>query len=192
MNKLIILFFSAALAACSPANTPAPPLAGARIGGPFTLTDENGKQVTERDFAGHYRIVYFGYTYCPDVCPTDVANLMHGWQLFGKTDAARADKIKSIFVTVDPARDTPETLKSFTANFDPRLVGLTGTPDAIKAVAKEYGVAVSIQKPTSPGVYFVDHTNAAYLMDPDGKPLALLPSDGTPQAISDELNKWVR
>lgn len=192
MNKFIILFFSAVLAACSPATTPAPPLAGARIGGPFTLTDENGKQVTERDFAGHYRIVYFGYTYCPDVCPTDVANLMHGWQLFGKTDAARADKIKSIFVTVDPARDTPETLKSFTANFDPRLVGLTGTPDAIKAVAKEYGVAVSIQKPTSPGVYFVDHTNAAYLMDPDGKPLALLPSDGTPQAISDELNKWVR
>lgn len=192
MNKLINLFLCTALAACSPAATPTPPLAGARIGGPFVLTDQNGRSTTDRDFAGHYRIVYFGYTYCPDVCPTDVANLMHGWQLFGKTDATRADKIKSVFITVDPARDTPETLKSFTANFDPRLVGLTGTPDAIKAVAKEYGVAVSIQKPTSPGVYFVDHTNAAYLMDPDGKPLALLPSEGTPQAISDELSKWIK
>jgi protein SCO1/2 len=192
MNKFTTLFLCVALAACSPAVAPVPPLEGARIGGPFVLTDENGRQTTDRDFAGHYRIVYFGYTYCPDVCPTDVANLMHGWQLFGKIDAARADKIKSIFITVDPVRDTPETLKSFTANFDPRLVGLTGSPDAIKAVTKEYGVAVSIQKPTSPGVYFVDHTNAAYLMDPDGKPLALLPSEGTPQAIADELSKWIK
>ncbi|AYJ86622.1 SCO family protein [Sphingomonas paeninsulae] len=192
MNKLAILFSCTLLAACSPAVAPTPPLAGARIGGPFTLTDENGKKVSDRDFAGRYRIVYFGYTFCPDVCPTDVANLMHGWQLLGKTDPARANKIQSMFITVDPARDTPDTLKSFTANFDPRLIGLTGTPEAIAAVTKAYGVAVSVQKPTAPGVYFVDHTNAAYLMDPDGKPLALLPSDGTPKAIADELSKWVK
>jgi protein SCO1/2 len=192
MNKLFLLISCLVLGACSPAAAPAPPLAGARIGGPFTLVDENGKKVSDRDFAGKYRIVYFGYTFCPDVCPTDVANLMHGWQLFGKSDATKADKIKSLFITVDPARDTPEALKSFTANFDPRLIGLTGTPEAIAAVTKAYGVAVSVQKPTSPGVYFVDHTNAAYLMDPDGKPLALLPSDGTPKAIADELSKWVK
>ncbi|CAN5130796.1 SCO family protein [soil metagenome] len=192
MNKSIFLILCAMVAACSPAVAPTPPLAGARIGGSFVLTDQNGRQVSDRDFAGRYRIVYFGYTFCPDVCPTDVANLMHGWQLFGKTDAARANKIRSVFITVDPARDTPATLKSFTANFDPRLIGLTGSPQAIADVTKAYGVAVSIQKPTSPGVYFVDHTNAAYLMDPDGKPLALLPSDGTPQAISDELSKWIK
>jgi protein SCO1/2 len=192
MNKFITLILCSLLAACGPSAAPVPPLAGARIGGPFVLTDQNGRQVTDRDFAGSYRIVYFGYTFCPDVCPTDVANLMHGWQLFGKTDAARAAKIKSVFITVDPARDTAEVLKSFTANFDPRLIGLTGTPEAIKNVAKEYGVAVSIGKPTAPGVYFVDHTNAAYLMDPDGKPLALLPAEGTPQAIADELSKWIK
>jgi protein SCO1/2 len=192
MNKFSLLFLCATLTACGTSVAPTPPLQGARIGGPFTLTDQNGAQVTDRAFAGRYRIVYFGYTSCPDVCPTDVANLMHGWQLFGKTDAARADKIKSIFITVDPARDTPAVLKAFTANFDPRLVGLTGTPEAIAKVARDYGVAFSLQKPTSPGVYFVDHTNAAYLMDPDGKPLALLPSDGTPQAIADELSKWIK
>ncbi|WP_293880836.1 SCO family protein [Sphingomonas sp.] len=192
MNKLATLLLCVLIAGCIPTAAPKPPLEGARIGGPFVLTDQNGRQVSDRDFAGRYRIVYFGYTFCPDVCPTDVANLMHGWQLFGKTNAARADRIRSIFITVDPARDTPETLKAFTANFDPRLVGLTGSPQAIAAVAKAYGVAVQIQKPTSPGVYFVDHTNAAYLMNPDGKPLALLPSDGTPQAIADELGKWVR
>jgi protein SCO1/2 len=192
MNKLSTLFLCLLLAACGTPVAPTPPLAGARIGGPFVLTDEDGRQVTDRAFAGHYRIVYFGYTFCPDVCPTDVANLMHGWQLFGKTDAERANKIRSIFITVDPARDTPEALKSFTANFDPRLVGLTGTPEAIAKVTHDYGVAVSKQKPTAPGVYFVDHTNAAYLMDPDGKPLALLPSDGTPQAIADELSKWIK
>jgi protein SCO1/2 len=192
MNKIAILLSCILLAACSPSVAPTPPLAGARIGGPFTLTDENGKKVSDRDFAGRYRIVYFGYTFCPDVCPTDVANLMHGWQLLGKTDPARANKIQSMFITVDPARDTPEALKSFTANFDPRLIGLTGTPEAIAAVTREYGVAVSVQKPTAPDVYFVDHTNAAYLMDPEGKPLALLPSDGTPKAIADELSKWVK
>jgi protein SCO1/2 len=192
MNKFSFLFLCMSLAACGTSVAPTPPLQGARIGGPFTLTDQNGAQVTDRAFAGHYRIVYFGYTFCPDVCPTDVANLMHGWQLLGKTDAARADKIKSIFITVDPARDTPAVLKSFTANFDPRLIGLTGTPEAIAKVTRDYGVAFSLQKPTSPGVYFVDHTNAAYLMDPDGKPLALLPSDGTPQAIADELSKWIK
>jgi protein SCO1/2 len=192
MNKLTILFSCAILTACGSSPAPTPPLAGARIGGPFSLTDQNGRTVSDSDFKGYYRIVYFGYTSCPDVCPTDVANLMHGWQLLGKIDPARAGKVRSVFITVDPARDTPEALKSFTANFDPRLIGLTGTPAAIASITKEYGVAVSPQKPTAPGVYFVDHTNAAYLMDPDGKPLALLPSEGTPKAIADELGKWIK
>ncbi|MDB5713115.1 MAG: hypothetical protein JWO15_512, partial [Sphingomonadales bacterium] len=87
MNKLFTLLLCVMLTACGTSVAPTPPLQGARIGGPFDLVDQNGAQVTERAFAGHYRIVYFGYTFCPDVCPTDVANLMHGWQLFGKTDA---------------------------------------------------------------------------------------------------------
>ena len=192
MNRFAILLMLTALGACGASQPTRAPLSGARIGGPFALIDETGRPVTDRDFAGSYRIVYFGYTYCPDVCPTDVANLMHGWQLFGKSDPARAAKIRSIFITVDPARDTPAVLQAFTANFDPRLVGLTGSPDAIAAAAKAYGVAYSAQKPTAPGVYFVDHTNAAYLMDSDGKPIMLLSAEGSPKAIAAELAVWVR
>ena len=190
MNRSIVLLALLALSACSPNVTP--PLAGAKIGGPFTLVDEDGKSVTDASYRGKYRIVYFGYTFCPDVCPTDEANLMRGWQAFAKIDVARAGNIISLFITVDPARDTPAVLKSWTANFDSRLVGLTGSPTAIAAVAKAYGVAYSAQKPTAPGVYFVDHTSAAYLIDPDGKPLALLSAEGPPQKIANELNAWVK
>jgi len=191
MNKILVCLALLVVTACGPATGPAP-LAGARIGAPFSLTDQNGRIVTDRDFEGSYRIVYFGYTFCPDVCPTDVATLMQGWRAFAKTDAARAAKIRSIFVTVDPARDTPSVLKTFTAAFDPRLVGLTGSDAAIAAVAKGYGVSYQRAKGGDPAVYLVDHSRAAYLMDPQGKPLALLPQDETPQAVAAELAKWVK
>jgi protein SCO1 len=190
MNTKCLVAIAVSLFACSPQATP--PLAGARIGGPFVLTGEDGRPVSDADFRGRYRIVYFGYTYCPDVCPTDVANLMNGWRTFGGADAGRGGRIVSLFITVDPARDTPAKLKDFTDHFDPRLIGLTGSAAAIATVAKAYGVAYSAQSSSVPGAYLVDHTNAAYLMDPDGKPLALLPSDGTPAQIASELDKWVR
>lgn len=192
MNKCFAILLSLVLTACKPAPSSTPPLTGARIGGPFALTDQDGRTVTDRDFAGLYRIVYFGYTFCPDVCPTDTANLMRGWQAFEKADAARGAKIRSIFITIDPERDTPAVLKTFTAAFDPRLVGLTGSPQAIAAVAKGYGVTYAAQKSADPTAYLVDHSRAAYLMDPDGKPLALLPQDETPQAVAAELDKWVK
>ncbi len=189
MNR-IVPCLGLLLAACTPAATP--PLEGARIGGPFTLVSEDGKTVTDRNFLGKYRIVYFGYTYCPDVCPTDVAALMKGLHEFAKSDPARAARIVSLFITVDPARDTGPVLRSFTDQFDPQLIGLTGSADAIAAAAKAYGVAYSAQTPSAPGVYMVDHSNAAYLMDPDGKPLALLPSDEGAKAVAAELGKWVK
>jgi protein SCO1 len=180
-----------ALAACSaPAATP--PLAGAKIGGPFTLTDQNGATVTERSFPGQYRIMYFGYTFCPDVCPTDVANLARGLKAFAKGDPARAVRVKLIFVSVDPARDTPAVLKSFTAAFDPKMVGLTGSLKATEEVAKAYGVAFSIAPGQKTDAYLVDHSRVAYLMDPENKPLALIPQDGTPQEIANEVGKWVK
>ena len=190
MNKLLVLLVTGFLAACqSPSH---PPLEGAAIGGPFALTTEAGAPVTDAAFKGKYRIVYFGYTYCPDVCPTDVAVLTKGLQAFTKTDAARAAKIIPLFITVDPARDTPTVLRAFTDQFDPRLIGLTGTPQAIAAVARAYGVAYSAQKPNAEGGYMVDHSNAAYLMDPDGKPIALLPSDQGAKAVAAELARWVK
>lgn len=169
------------------------PLAGARIGGPFSLTDQDGKTVTDKDFEGKYRIVYFGYTFCPDVCPVDVQKLMQGFKLFEKEQPERAAKIQPIFISVDPTRDTPEVLKQFTGNFHPRLIGLTGSPDAIAAVAKDYAVYFrkADGKDTGPD-YLVDHSRQTYLMGPDGGPIALVPLDGQPQEIAAVLEQWVR
>ncbi len=190
----LALFLAGSLPACSsePTATSAaqPPLAGARIGGPFRLTDQDGRTVTDRDFAGRYRIVYFGYTFCPDVCPVDVQNIGAALKLIEAKDAALAKRIVPIFITVDPARDTPAVLKQFVAAFHPRMVGLTGSEQAIAATAKAYGIYYARGKGTADG-YMMDHSRQIYLMDPDGKPLALLP-EAPPQAMADEVMKWAR
>lgn len=191
MNLRAPLFSLLLLAGCQ-APVAEAPLAGARIGGPFTLTDQNGRPRTDADFAGKYRMMYFGYTFCPDVCPVDVAHLVAGYRAFAKTDPARAAKIIPVFVSVDSDRDTPAVLKQFTAAFDPALVGLTGTSDQISAITKAYGVVVQIQKMPGNPNYLVDHSRAAYLMSPDGKPIALLSQDAKPDVIAGELSKWVK
>ena len=194
MNSRLFLAAAICLAGCGPqaATEQTPPLAGARIGGPFSLTDGNGRQVTDRSFAGKYRIVYFGYTFCPDVCPVDVAAIGAGLKAFERRDGAKADAVVPIFVTVDPERDTPAVVGEFVANFHPRMVGLTGSTAAIDAVAKAYGVYHAKQKPGPGGGYLVDHTRQAYLMDRDGKPLALLPTEGGADKVADVLQRWVR
>jgi protein SCO1 len=190
MNRVVFLA-ALALAACSaPAETP--PLAGAKIGGPFALTDQNGTTVTEKSWPGQYRIMYFGYTFCPDVCPTDVANLARGLRALAKADPARATKVKLVFISVDPARDTPAILKNFTAAFDPKMAGLTGNLKVTEEVAKAYGVAFSIPPGQKKDAYLVDHSRVAYLMDPANKPIALIPQDGTAQEIATEIGKWVQ
>ena len=180
-----------ALTACNPAAETAP-LAGAAIGGPFALTDQDGRQVSERDFAGKYRIIYFGYSYCPDVCPVDVQNLAAGLKRVEATDPALGARIVPIFVTVDPARDTPPVLKQFVRAFHPRMVGLPGSPQAIAAVAKEYAIFYQPQPKAADGSYTVNHSRQAYLFDPSGKPLALLPQDGKPEEIAAEIRRWAR
>ena len=171
---------------------PRAPLEGVRIGGPFNLIDQDGKPRSDRDFTGRYRIMYFGYTFCPDVCPTDVQTIGAGLRAFEKQDAVRAAKVVPIFVTVDPQRDTPAVLKAFVSAFHPRMVGLTGSPVAIAALAKAYGVAVEAEKPNAEGGYLVAHGRFAFLMDPGGKPVALLPQDKTPVDVAAELDRWVR
>ena len=204
MNRTMIFAACAALsliaAACSPgmggneqtAGNAQGPLAGARIGGPFTLTNQDGQRVTDKDFAGKYRIVYFGYSYCPDVCPVDLQLLMQGLRLFERQDAAAAAKVQPIFITVDPARDTPEVLKTYVAAFHPRLVGLTGSEQEIAAAAKAYAVYYRKAENAGASEYLMDHSRQTYLMGPDGKPIALLPQDETPQAVAAELARWVR
>ena len=189
--RLAPLAAVAALAACQ-ATPETPPLAGAKIGGPFTLVNQDGRTVTDRDFAGKYRIMYFGYTFCPDVCPTDAATIGRAVAEIDADDADLARRIVPVFVTVDPDRDTPKVLKSFTAAFHPRMIGLTGTPVQIAAVSKAYGVFAGKGEMQPGGGYLVNHSRTTYLMDPDGKPLALLPTEQGPHAVATEIKRWAK
>ncbi len=195
MNRLIPLV-ALLLTACGGASTPSapvePPLAGARIGAPFTLTDQNGQTFKDSQLNGRYRIMYFGYTFCPDVCPVDVQNIGAGLKAFAAKEPALAKKIVPVFVTVDPERDTPAVVKEFVANFHPDMVGLTGDPAAIAALAKAYGVFFSKGEKQPGGGYLVDHTRTTYLMDPAGKPVALLPADEGGDKVAAELARWVK
>lgn len=183
--------FGLLVAACSGAPEE-PPLKGARIGGPFSLVDQSGRPVTERSFAGRYTIVYFGFTHCPDVCPTDLAAIGRGLTEFERKDPARAAKVQPLFISVDPERDTPAVVGQYAAAFHPRLLGLTGTPEQVAAVAKAYAVYFHKEPPQPGGGYGVDHARVAILMDPGGAPVALLPQDKGAEGIAAALDRWVR
>lgn len=191
MNKLFAALLLLTVPACSGSSLP-PPLAGARIGGPLTLIDGDGRPFTERQLLGRYHIVYFGYTFCPDACPTEMAAIGGGLRQVEASDPAIGAKVVPVFITVDPARDTPAVVKAFAATFHPRAIGLTGTPAQVDAAARAYGVAHSLG-PTSPGGgYLVDHSRGAYLMGPDGKPIALAGQDGGPAAVAATIRQWVK
>ncbi|MFK4003118.1 SCO family protein [Qipengyuania sp. NPDC077563] len=191
-----LLFASLLLAACSQAD-PAPergepPLAGASIGGDFTLVGETGEPVSFSDFDGKYRTIYFGYTFCPDVCPTDNQRAMAGLKRFEKDSPALGAKVQPLFVSVDPERDTPAVLTEFTDAFHPRLIGMTGSKEQLDKVTSEFAVFYSKGEETENGGYLMDHSNQTYLFGPDGEPLALLPTADGPEAVAAELAKWVR
>jgi protein SCO1 len=189
----VLLFAALALPGCDAPSAPAerPPLEGARIGGPFTLVDKTGKTVRWQDFAGRFRIVYFGYAFCPDACPTDVATMMQGFGKFEKAQPARAARVAPIFISIDPARDTPARVGEFAAAFSPRLTGLTGSPAEVAKAAKAFA-AYYAKGEESAGGYLMDHSRIAYLMGPDGAPIAMLPIDKSADAVAAELAKWVR
>lgn len=153
------------------------------IGGPFTLTDHHGKTVTDKSFLGQYLLVYFGYGYCPDVCPTELANIAAAMDALG----AKAGKVTPLFITVDPERDTPAFLADYVANFYPRMIGLTGTPEQIKAVAKAYKVYYAKSKRPGEKEYLMDHTSFVYLMGPDGRFLSLFRGQTDPKAIAQAI-----
>lgn len=178
------------LAACNNVPAERPPLEGAAIGGEFTLTGEDGKQVRWSDFDGNWRIVYFGYTFCPDVCPADVAVIAQAFSRFEKAEPGLAKQVQPIFVSIDPERDTPSIVREFTDAFHPRLIGLTGTPEQIAETAKRFAVFYGKGEETAGG-YLMNHSNAAYLFDRKGQPIALLPLDQGPEAVEAELAKWV-
>ncbi|HEX3486715.1 MAG TPA: SCO family protein [Micropepsaceae bacterium] len=155
------------------------------LGGPFALTDQNNMLRTEKDFAGKYTLVFFGYTYCPDVCPATLAVMAAALDRLGP----RADRIVPLFITVDPKRDTPEKMKSYLASFGTRFVGLTGTADDIAKVAKEYRVYYREHPAENGGEYTVDHSGVVYLMDPNGKFIANYSLDTSPDMLAADLAK---
>ena len=181
------------LSACQRPPAERPPLEGAAIGGDFALTDQDGKPFSSAGLNGKYRILYFGYTFCPDACPTDMTVLGKAMRQLDAKDPAASAKIQPIFVTVDPARDTPPVLKQFVGAFYPRLIGLTGSEAQIADVAKRF--AISYRKEPAPAGasgYLMDHPRVAYLFDPSGKPIEMLPVDANADAVEADLEKWVR
>ena len=185
-----------ALAACN-ADAPdevqsEPPLAGADIGGEFELTSSSGETVRWSDFDGKYRIVYFGYAYCPDICPTDVQRMSQGLKQFAESQPELAAKVQPIFITIDPERDTPEVLQEFTSAFSDDLIGLTGTPEQIREAAKVFRVTYSRGDDTADGSYLMDHQAITFLFGPKGEPLSMLPTDLGADAVTQELAKWVK
>jgi protein SCO1/2 len=151
--------------------------AQAAIGGPFRLIDQRDRTVTDRDFRGRYLLVFFGYTGCPDICPTTLASVTQALRLLG----ARAAAIQPIFITVDPKHDTPSVIGRYVASFSPRLIGLTGSPAELQAAEREYHVTVDM---TAAGI---DHSAVLYLMAPDGHFLAPLPAGGSAAVIATDL-----
>ena len=188
---IVTLLIALVLAACSSQSSP-PPLDGASMGGPFTLTDQNGRRVSDRDFAGKYRLIYFGYTFCPDVCPVDMQVIGAGLRRFEAEDSDRAARVQPIFISVDPARDTPAVLRQFVAAFHPRMIGLTGSEAEIAQVAREYRVFYERGEASPGGGYMVNHTRMAVLYGPEGQPIAIIPHDQGPDGVATELGRWVR
>lgn len=155
------------------------------IGGPFTMTDQTGKTVTDADYRGKYLLVYFGYTYCPDVCPTELGVMTQALDLLGRQSV----NVQPVFVSVDPERDTVAHLKDYVALFHPTLVGLTGTADQVRDMARAYRVyyAKAPQKDAKPDEYLMDHSSFIYLMGPNGNFVGAYQAGTTADRIAQDL-----
>ena len=155
----------------------------APVGGPFELTDQTGQRRTDRDFRGKLVVLYFGYTCCPDVCPTELQSISLALDRLGTA----AEAVQPLFITVDPERDTAARLAEFVSSFHPRLIGLTGPVADIKKTAIAYRTFFVKNNPSAAGEYSVDHTGFIYLVGKDGKYLGFLPPGAAPDTIADAI-----
>lgn len=161
----------------------------ALVGGPFTLTDQTGKRVTEKDFLGKYMLVFFGFTNCPDICPSGLQVISAALDKLGP----KADEITPVFITLDAKRDTPEKLAAYVKSFHPRLVGLTGSEQEVAAAAKTYRVYFQkIVDDKTPDSYSYDHAALFYLMGKDGAFVAPIPHTTDVNEVVTALEKAVR
>lgn len=184
--RIAVSLVLAAAAACGSGPGQEAPLAGAALGGPFTLVDQDGKMVREQEFAGRYRLVYFGYTYCPDVCPT---SLLIWAQALKELTPQELTRVQPIFVSVDPERDTLPRLAEYAAFFHPSLLPLTGSPERLHEIAARYGAYFARQENAAAGGYVVDHTSSTLLIDRDGRLVARLAHATSPEQLLAEIRK---
>ncbi len=181
----LVLFFGAILIITGRAPSPIGS-AVAAVGGPFHLEDQNGKPVSDQDLKGHPSLVFFGFTHCPDVCPTTLFDMSQLLRKLGPD----ADRVGAVFITVDPERDTPAVMKDYLSNFDPHLRGLTGDQASINAAIKAYRVYAK-KVPLEGGDYTMDHTAIVYLMDKDGHFVAPFNMKRTTEAEAADLRHYL-
>jgi protein SCO1/2 len=158
----------------------------AAIGGPFQLTDQSGQTVTEKNMQGHPTLIFFGFTHCPDVCPTSLFEISEVFRALGQD----ADRVNAYFISVDPERDTTAAMKDYLSSFDPHLVGLTGNPEQIAKVISEYRVYAR-KVPLKGGDYTMDHTALIYLMDRDGKFVSPFNLNRKPEEAAADLKQYL-
>ena len=175
----LVVLGVAAVLTLAPASRPA---GAANVGGPFRLVDQDGRTVTDRDFNGAPHLVFFGFTRCPDICPTKLFELSEVLRATGD----RGRRLRALFVTVDPERDTPEALKSYLSSFDDRIVGLTGDPEAIQATVRAYR-AFARKVPLKDNDYTMEHTALVYLMDKNGHFISSFNLNRTPAEAARDL-----
>ena len=188
LRILCVAFAAAALAAALTWRaTPAPAASAVTVGGPFTLTAPDGATVTDATYRGRWLLVYFGFTFCPDTCPMALFEIAAALAKLGPD----AEQVQALFITVDPQRDTPAVMGDYAQSFDARIVGLTGTPQQIAAVAEEYGVPYAAHRPVRPDDYVMDHGTYVYLMDRDGKFVRGFDAEATGDHIAEALRKVI-
>jgi protein SCO1/2 len=158
----------------------------ADVGGPFQLTDQHGKRVGNQDFRGRYTLIYFGYSFCPDVCPTTLAVMAQALEKLGD----RSRQVVPIFITIDPERDTPKVLDEYMKSFGPSFVGLTGSAAEIKDVEKKFRVYAA-KKPLEAGNYGMDHSSVIYLMGPNGKMVSFYDEAVSPDDLAKDLRQKI-
>ena len=166
--------------------SPAPVALTSTVGGPFSLTDQNAKPITDQDLKGHPFLVFFGFTHCPDVCPTTLFEVSEVLRALGP----RAKDVRALFVTVDPERDTPAVLKDYLSSFDPRVIGVTGDAEAVAAIEKSYRVYAK-KVPLEGGNYTMDHTALVYLMDKNGRFVAPFKMKRRPEEAAAEIERYL-
>lgn len=164
-------------------------IAGLELGGPFNLTDHTGKAVTEKDYEGQYKLIYFGFTYCPAICPSELQKISRVMSAIEKNHPEEAEGFQPLFITVDPERDTVDVMREYVQLFHPKLVGLTGTQPQIDFITKAYRIFATKVQDESMSDYTMDHSTFVYLMGPNGKLVGLYRMKDTPDFIYKDIQE---